>query len=148
MSCEVSLDELMDSVLQVGQDDWISLGDVTAVLSYYRRIERDDIDAMVAEVERLVRELVVRGLVVIGNDVYAEGDFRPFDGDQEAGIAWLVGVLREQHPSWPFAAWMANTPLGDSRVADRPLTRYHADDDPTPDSASDGDGAGAPGAES
>lgn len=133
MADDADIDELIDSVVQQGLDDWIPLAGLSIPLYFYGWIDPSDIEAKALAIERLVRELLARDLVVIGNDRFNDdGSFRAFDGDQESAIAWLIGVVRGQEPSWDFAAWLANTERGDERARSRPTTRY-MDYDPLED---------------
>lgn len=113
------LDELVDAVVQLGLEGSVCLGDVVDVVGFAEQHRRPD----PALVERLVAELVSRGLVEVG-DVYSRGYFVPFDGDDESAVAWFAAVLGRRGSARDLAVWLANTERGSAYARSRPEARY------------------------
>ncbi len=132
---EQQWEQIVTAVIQAGLDDWVSLGDLDAIASFYgvpTLARRSNIVSISDEsMADIVRTLVGRGLMCVGQ-VYTQGRFVPFDGDDDAAIAWMLAIFREAGGAWPFAAWLDLTPTGTELAESLPTAAYHLPDGEEP----------------
>ena len=128
---EQQREQIVTAVIQAGLDDWVSLGDLDAIAPFYgvpTPARRSTIVSISDEsMADIVCALVGRGLMRIG-DVYTHGHFVPFEGDEDAAIAWMLAIFREADGGWPFAAWLDLTPIGTELAESLPPAAYHLPD--------------------
>lgn len=115
----LDLDEPIDAVVQLGLEGSVSLGDVVDVLAF----RAGETEADPTQIERLVRELLSRGLVEVG-DVYSRGYFVPFDGTDETAVAWFMAMHGRAGTARDLLAWLGNTERGSEHARSRPEARY------------------------
>lgn len=107
------------TVLQLGLDDWVSLGDLDAVA---RCCPDGQGGGHAAVVARTVRALVGAGWARPG--ALTPDGFRAFDGDADAAAGALLARAAARAPGWPLRGWLENTPAGDALARSRPQAAY------------------------
>jgi len=121
-------DNIVTAVIQIGLDDWISLGEVASVAIFYGapRESQPSGGKMVPEefVIPVVTHLSENKLVRIG-DVYTQGEFVPYDGTEQEALAWMIQIYRAHERMWHWLAWMEVTPKGKALAESLPTARYH-----------------------
>lgn len=114
MSRSVDLSPSALAVLQCGLEDWVSLGELEAIVRFHGAT------APLDPLRSMVTELTAHGLVRIGG--LTVSGFEPFDGD--VGPAVLLSEYVGAEPTWPFNVWLDNTSAGDDLARALPVDAY------------------------
>ncbi|MEV7972335.1 hypothetical protein [Cellulomonas sp. NPDC089187] len=104
------------AVLQCGLEDWVSLGELHAIVTFHGAA------VPLNAIRSLVTELTDRELVRIGG-LTATG-FEPFDGDVAGARSVLLSEYVAAAPTWPFNVWLDNTAAGDELARSLPVDGY------------------------
>lgn len=120
---ELELPPLELSILQEGLHDWVSIGDVAAMVDFYSPPETDDVDGM----KPALRHLLTIGALEIG-DLKGPKHFRAWRGTTEAALRKAAALYRRDPREAVWHVWFNLTPAGKKVAEASPFTEYYLSD--------------------